>query len=99
MSYLIKINKRALNDIQKALNYYDKIDTSIGDKFQLNLDKAIAAIANNPFYQIRYSDVHCLLVKKFPYMIHFQVNQKKNTAIIRAVINTHKDPDKNWVKE
>ena len=34
MAYLIKINKRALNDVQKALNHYDKIDKSIGDKFQ-----------------------------------------------------------------
>ena len=98
MAYLIKINKRALNDIQKALNYYDKIDTSIGDKFQKNLDKVIADITNNPFYQIRYSDVHCMLVKKFPYMIHFQVNEKKNTVIIRAIINTSKNPDTNWIK-
>ena len=98
MSYLIKINKRALNDIQKAFNYYDKIDDSIGDKFQINLDKAIVAIANNPFYQIRYSDVHCLLVKKFPYMIHFQVNEKKNTVIIRAIINTSKNSNSTWIK-
>jgi toxin ParE1/3/4 len=81
VSYFIKINKRALNDIQKALNYYDKIDTSIGDKFQKNIDKAIRIIANSPFFQIRYSDVHCLLVQKFPYMIHFQVNEKKNSVI------------------
>ncbi len=98
MAYLLKINKRALNDIQKALNYYDKIDKSIGDKFLNFLDKTITTIGNNPFYQIRYSDVHCLLVKKFPYMIHFQVNEKTNTVIIRAIINTSKNPDTSWVK-
>jgi toxin ParE1/3/4 len=98
MVYPIKINKRALNDIQKALNHYDKIDTSIGDKFQKNLDKTIVAITSNPFFQIRYSDVRCLLFTKFPYMIHFQVNEKKNIVIIRAVTNTSKNPKTNWIK-
>lgn len=53
MAYAIKINKRALNDIQKALNHYDKIDTSIGNKFQNNLGKTISSIASNPFFQMR----------------------------------------------
>jgi len=92
MLYPIKINKRALNDIQKALNHYDKIDTSIGDKFQNNLDKTVSTIASNPFFQIRYSDVRCLMITKFPYMLHFQVNEKKNIVIIRAIINTSKRP-------
>lgn len=98
MAYSIKINKRAFNDIQKVLNHYDKIDTSIGDKFQNNLDKTISSIASNPFFQIRYSDVRCLMINKFPYMIHFQVNEKKNLVIIRAIINTSKDPKANWIK-
>jgi hypothetical protein len=98
MAYLIKINKRALNEVQKALNHYDKIDKSIGDKFQKNLDKTIIAIASNPFFEMRYSDVRCLMINKFPYMIHFQVNEKKHLVIIRAVINTSKDPNINWVK-
>ena len=98
MAYAIKINKRALNDIQKALNHYDKIDTSIGDKFQNNLGKTISSIASNPFFQMRYSDVRCLLITKFPYMIHFQVNEKKNSVIIRAVTNTSKNPKTNWIK-
>ncbi len=98
MSYVVKINKRALNDIQQALNY-DKIDTNIDDKFYTQLKKAISDIANNPFYQIRYSNIRCLLIKKFPYMIHFQANEKKNTVIIRAIINTHKNPKNNWMKD
>lgn len=32
-------------------------------------------------------------------MVHFTINEKTNTVIIRAVVNTHRDPDKNWVKE
>ncbi len=98
MSFVIKINKRAFNDIQKALNRYDKLETSIGDKFLNNLNKAIDSIASNPFFQVRYNDVHCLIIKKFPYMIHFQINEKKKTVIIRAVINTSKNPSAHWIK-
>ena len=98
MAYLIKINKRAFNDIQKALSYYDTIDTLIADKFLSNLNRTINSIASNTFFQNRYTDVKCLLVPKFPYMIHFQVKERKNFVVIRAVINTSKNPKTNWVK-
>jgi toxin ParE1/3/4 len=82
MAYIIKINKRALNDIQKALSHYDKIESSIGDKFLNNLNKTIDAIASNPFFRVRYSDVHCLLIKKVPYMIHFQIKEKRKRWLL-----------------
>ncbi len=98
MTYLIKINKRAFNDIQKALSYYDTIDALIADKFLSNVNRTINSIASNPFFQNRYADVRCIVIPKFPYMIHFQVNEKKNFVVIRAVINTSKNPKTNWFK-
>jgi|GEM_PF-3689957 len=60
MTYPIKINKRAFNDIQKALSYYDTIDTLIADKFLSNLNRTINSIAYNPFFKIdmRMSDAY-----------------------------------------
>ena len=98
MGYAVKIYKRALNDIQKALSYYDHIDTGIADKFQAKVNKIIDTIASNPFYEVRYKDVHCLIIPKSPYMLHFQINEKKNIVIIRALVNTSKNPDTSWIK-
>ncbi len=95
--YKVKINKRALNDVQKALDYYDSIDKKIGDKFLKNFEKMVSLLSENPFFQVRYADVRCLLIAGFPYMLHFQVNEEKKLVIIRAVINTSRDPKKSWV--
>ena len=56
------------------------------------------AIQLNPFYGIRYDDVHCLPLKKFPAMVHYNIDEMKKIIIVRAVINTNKDPDTYWLK-
>jgi len=52
MAFTIKINKRALNDIKKALDYYDAIDTAVGDKFETTINKTINLILTNPFFKL-----------------------------------------------
>lgn len=61
------------------------------------LDNHFTSIEINPFFQIRYDDVHCLPVKKYPYMIHFTVNEADNLVTVRAVFHTSQDPKK-WTK-
>jgi len=41
-------------DIQQAIDYYDAKQIGLGEKFEAALDKRLASIQNNPFYQIRY---------------------------------------------
>ena len=43
------IEKRALTDIQKVIDYYDEQSIGLGEKFNNALDKHIAAIVNNQF--------------------------------------------------
>ncbi len=71
----------------------------LGKRFHDDVKVAFSAIKKNPFFQVRYDDVRCLPLKVFPAMIHFTINEKTDTVIIRAIINTHKDPDKNWLKD
>jgi hypothetical protein len=55
-------------------------------------------LEENPFFSIRYNGVRCLpLGKKLPYMIHFTIIQETRTVQVHALLNTSKDPDKNWI--
>jgi toxin ParE1/3/4 len=96
MAHKIVLDPKAILDIQKAIDYYDDQQIGLGLKFERNLDKHFTAILKNPFYQVRYDDVHCLPVKKFPFMIHFIIENE----IIRivAVFHTSLSPDENWGK-
>jgi toxin ParE1/3/4 len=96
--YNVLVENRAVDDIQDGIDYYDDQLVGLGNKFENAVDKEFAALKKNPFYQIRYNDIRCKPVMKFPYLIHFQVNEAKKNVNIFAVINTQKDPDTNWLK-
>jgi hypothetical protein len=96
--YTVFVEDRAANDIQNAIDYYDNQLVGLGYKFEKAVDNEFIALAKNPFYQIRYNDIRCKPIKKFLYLIHFQINESEKFVNVFAIINTNKDPDKNWVK-
>lgn len=96
--YTVLVEDRAANDIQDGIDYYDEQLIDLGDKFKNAVDKEFSALAKNPFYQVRYNNIRCKPVKKFPYLIHFQVDERDKNVKVFSVINTSKDPDKSWIK-
>ena len=95
-SYKIQIEQRALLDIRQACNYYEEQQPGLGVRFNQSVFHSFDALSNNPFYQVRYDSFRCLPVKKFLYMIHFEVDETNGIVIVYAVINTKLDPAKNW---
>lgn len=96
--FTILIEDRAAEDIQDGIDYYDEKQVGLGRKFKDAVDKEFIIMEQNPFYQIRYNNIRCKIVKKFPYLIHFEVNEAEKIANVFAVINTSKNPDTNWIK-
>lgn len=94
---VFRIEPTAKSDIQINITYYNKIQDGLGKKFHAEIKRNFNAIAKNPYYQIRYDDVRCLPLKKFPLMIHFTVDEIIQVIIIRAVINTSKNPETTWL--
>lgn len=94
MSYAIVIDSRAIQDIQKAIDYYDEQQSGLGQKFEHALNKHLLTLEKNPFFHIRYDNVHCLPVTKFPYMVHFTVDKKNKLVTVQAIFHTSIDPKK-----
>ena len=97
MSYSVIIEPVALKDIQQGINYYDDQQAGLGKKFEAAVNEHLVSIGKNAFFQVRYDNVHCLPVKKYPYMIHFTVNETDAIVTVRAVFQTSLDPKK-WTK-
>lgn len=91
MSFTVLLDPRALKDIQESINYYDEQEPGLGKVFENNLDKHFKILKNNPFFQVRYDNVHCMPISKFPHMIHFTINEKRNEVVIRAIFHTSRD--------
>jgi toxin ParE1/3/4 len=97
MSYAVVIDPLAIQDIQQAIEYYDAQQTGLGLRFEAALDKHLTTLEKNPFFLVRYDKVRCLPLKKFPYMVHFTIDESKNIVVIRAVFHTSLS-SRNWKK-
>ncbi|MGS2764458.1 type II toxin-antitoxin system RelE/ParE family toxin [Sinomicrobium sp. M5D2P9] len=98
MAYSIVIEPVAIQDIQEVIDYYDEQQPGLGEKFEGTLNKHLIALKKNPFFQVRYDNTHCLPLKKYPYMIHFTVDEKHKEVTVRAIFNTSRDP-KIWKRK
>ena len=94
MAFILLISDDAVRDIDEAIEWYESHQNDLGLKFYSILIEHIDQLRSNPFFQIRYSNVRCLPLSVFPYMIHFTVDSEAQTVIIRAVFNTSLDPKK-----
>lgn len=97
MNYEIVIDPKAIQDLQKAITYYEEKQQGLGKKFGNVIDKHFQQISKQPFYQIRYDKVRCLPVRKFPFMVHYFVDEIEKKIYVSAVFHTALNPNK-WEK-
>jgi mRNA-degrading endonuclease RelE of RelBE toxin-antitoxin system len=91
--YKVKIDPEALADIQEITYWYNEVQAGLGKRFQKAAIKQINSLNKDPqVCAIRYKELRCILVKKFPYMVHFYINNENNTVEILAVISTDRNP-------
>ena len=91
--FRIKIDPLALADIQDITDQYNKQQEKLGNRFQETTIKQINKLAKYPnSFAIRYKEIRCIQVKKFPYMVHFSINEEPGFVEVLAVISTHRNP-------
>lgn len=81
------------NDLQQSVDWYNEKQTGLGSRFFNAVKKQLQQIKKNPqSIAVRYDDVRCIKVKKFPYLIHFKIFPENNIVKVTAVFSTHRDP-------
>ena len=91
----IVFSQKAINQTFEVVDWYDKQSKGLGKRFYQVLQKGYRTIRKNPNFQIRYKDVRCFPLEKFPYMIHFIVEEEGTQILILEIKSTHQDP-KTW---
>jgi toxin ParE1/3/4 len=97
MVFKIVLTNSALIDTFDGIEWYEKQTDGLGKRFYQAIQKVYKTIRQNPYFQIRYADVRCLPLQKFPYMVHFVVEEERKRIVILGIICTHRDP-KTWEK-
>lgn len=96
--YLVLFQNESLKQLQTSIDYYNDQEHGLGKRFGLTVKKAAKSLEKNPFYQIRYDKIRCLPVNKFPFMLHFQVNEELKRVRIFAILHTSLNPENHWIK-
>ena len=93
MSYSF-VNRPAVRlDIINATDYYKNINPELAKQFLFRIREAKAYIARSPLgLQIKYNQIRTLLLKQFPYHIHYLIDDSKKQIIILAIIHAYRNP-------
>jgi toxin ParE1/3/4 len=92
--YSLLISDEANADISDAFLWYESARTGLGMDFELCLEAEFNRIVRNPRqYQAQYKKIRVAYIERFPYGIHFLVENKFIKVI--AVFHTSRDPE-NW---
>ena len=91
--FKLYIEPEALADIQNAVDFYNSQQPGLGVKFFKKLGKQINILKTNySAFAVRYDDIRCMPLSKYPFMIHYRIVPNSKVVIITALFSTHIDP-------
>ena len=99
MAFLLKVDLRAFDNIQEEVDYYDEQQKGLGKRFFKAVEEGFKTLKSNPFSQVRYDNVRCIPLKRFPFLIHFTIDENSKTVFVHAVLHTSLEPKNHWVKK
>lgn len=81
------------HDIQNAVDFYNSRGKGLGTRFFKTVKVQLSKIKSNAYgFQVRYNDVRCIPINKFPYTIHYRVVTETNNIMIIAIFCDYLDP-------
>lgn len=88
----------AKEDIRDAARWYNKQNQGLGKRFTVEVRDSVRHIKQNPSAcNVRHNEVRTAVLRAFPFMIHYTIDEVNKTVIITAVLHTSRDP-KEWKK-
>lgn len=94
MAFNVVFMPQVLNDVQDAVDWYNKSQKGVGSRFFSVLKTHYKLLRKDPYcVAIKYDEIRCLPVSKFPYNIHYKIEQDDNTVVIFAVYHTSRSPE------
>ena len=89
----ILITPTATNDIADAVEHYNAIATDLGYCFTDLVADYFGRIAELPTASaVRYRNVRCKPMKRFPFLIMFTIDEDAHAVNILRVFNTYQEP-------
>jgi len=92
MSFRLRILSSARTDIQESIRWYNQRQAGLGRRFHAELKEFLDLLSKNPMFENRYDEVRCIPMRKFPFMVHFTVDESALEVVIHGVFHTSLNP-------
>ncbi len=90
--YKIKVKSSVFNDLDLICEYYNSLNIiGLTQRFLDDYSETVDILSIFPKFEIKYDNIRLLKFSKFPYHIHFQVDESIKTVFIIAITHSFKD--------
>jgi hypothetical protein len=93
MKFKVIYNPEFFNDIALAVDWCNNKKAGLGDRLFNNVKKQTARLSTSALhFAIKYNNIRCLCIKKFPYVVHYQVDEQSKTVKVEALFHSGRNP-------
>ena len=93
--YAAKILPEAVDDIAKAARWYARRQKGLGKRFSRAVRARVQELRQFPKSSpVRYGDTRTAVVRGFPFMVHYLVDDGTKEVVVAAVFHTSTDPER-----
>jgi len=88
----LRYTDRAKDDLEIALQWYERQKKGLGLEFLSCVEMAIKSIRINPeIYQVYYSSFHGCVIRRFPYVIFYTIENEG--VVVHSVFDSRRNPN------
>ena len=91
--FKVLILPQAQDDFRDAVKYYKEIDEKLGKRFVKITKSTVNDLKKTAMYQIKYEQIRLRIIHKFPYTIHYIVNEEEKTIHIYGIRYAPSNPE------
>jgi mRNA-degrading endonuclease RelE of RelBE toxin-antitoxin system len=94
LSYILKIDIDAFKNIQDTCEWYELQSKGLGQRYKKQTKKQIQSLKQDPYqFSIKYNEIRCRKIEKFPFLIHYRIDDTTKIIIVFAVFHTSRNPE------
>ena len=94
MRFTVEYNPEFFNDLVQAVDWYNDRQIGLGERFFNKVRKQTAKLSTLALlFAVKYDDIRCMGIDRFPYMVHYRVNEQTSTVKVEALLHTSRDPE------
>ena len=91
--FSVEYNPDFFDDLAQSVDLYNEQHAGLGDRFYKSVKNQTSKLSIHALYfAVKYSDIRCMRIEKFPYLVHYRVNEQTKTVKVEALFHTSRNP-------